>query len=136
MKTKVRIVIAGMFALFLGAVAYWANTDTMPTALQTLYHFPQGDRVAHFILYGLLAGLLTWALPDRRISKRIPLGPFIAGLGAVAEEASQLFIATRTADWVDLGCGLLGVVCGTLVVLGFRHSEDTTQKAAPKRGPL
>jgi polysaccharide biosynthesis protein VpsQ len=119
MKSTARIVVAGLFILFFCVVVYWADTGTMPRVLQSVYHFPYGDRVGHFVLYGLLTGLLTWAFPDCRIGTRIPLGLFIAGFVAFAEETSQLLIVTRTADWVDLGCGVLGILMAHMLCRKF-----------------
>jgi VanZ family protein len=117
MKVSLRMVPVGFFLVFPGAVAYWADTDTMPAGLQALAAFPNGDRVGHFVLYGVLAGLLTWALPHRH-----PLvGVLIAGGIAALEEATQLFMAHRTPDWVDLGCGFLGIATAQLLFAVWRR---------------
>lgn len=90
----------------------------MPEVLKLIYRFPNGDRVAHFILYGLLAFLLNWAFPRHGLRIRkwwIPLGSLVALAGAILEEGSQLIFVNRTADLVDLGCGFLGILFVTLL---------------------
>ncbi len=109
--------LAFAYIAFLLAIAYWADTGSMPEVLKVIYRFPNGDRVAHFILYGLLAFLLNWAFPRHGLRIRkwwIPLGSPIALAGAILEEISQLFFVNRTADLVDLGCGLLGILFASL----------------------
>jgi VanZ family protein len=111
--------LALLFIAFLLSIAYWVDTDSMPEVLKALYRFLNGDRVGHFVLYGLLAFLLNWAFPKRGwfIQRRwwIPLGSLVALAGATLEEILQLFFANRTANLVDLGCGLLGILCATLL---------------------
>lgn len=112
MGHRVRLLLASLFVVFLGAVAYWADTDTMPAALQALAAFPNGDRVGHFALYGVLAGLLIWAGPRT--------GAVIAAGIAILEETSQLWMPHRTPDWVDLGCGFLGTAVAQLLFVVWR----------------
>ncbi len=111
--------LAFVYIAFLLAIAYWADTGSMPEVLKVIYRFPNGDRVAHFILYGLLAFLLNWAFPVRGLRLfgrwRIPIGSLVALAGAILEEISQLFFVNRTADLVDLGCGMLGILVATLL---------------------
>jgi VanZ family protein len=111
--------LALLYIAFLLAIAYWADTGSMPEVIKVLFRFPNGDRVGHFVLYGLLAFLLHWAFPRHRPRIRkwwIPLGSLVALAGAVLEEISQLFFVSRTADLMDLGCGLLGILFATLLV--------------------
>ena len=108
--------VALSFFLFLLAVAYWADSGTMPALLKLVYAFPNGDRLGHVVLYGLLAFLLNAALPGRRLSIgrfSLPVGAFIAVVFGALEEFSQFFFPNRTPDLVDLACGWLGIAVAT-----------------------
>jgi VanZ family protein len=104
------------FFIFLLAVAYWADSGTMPAPLKFVSAFPNGDRLGHFVLYGILAYLVSAAFPSRWVrsaaaaSARRP-----AGLLATLEEISQIFIPARTPDLVDLAAGYLGILVATFI---------------------
>jgi polysaccharide biosynthesis protein VpsQ len=108
-----------LFLAFLGLVIFWANTNTMPTALRDIYRFPLGDKIGHFVIYGTLAYLLTWAMPFRRISVgrfSLPLGVVIAIIDCHASKNSaRYFILRRNADMFDLLAGYLGIYASTWI---------------------
>lgn len=113
-----RKALAVAFFIFLCFVAYWADTGRMPELLKALYRFPNGDRIGHFALYGMLAYLLTLAFPFRRYRIGrwvVPLGVLLTLGLATLEEASQVFIATRTPDLIDLAAGYLGIFASTRI---------------------
>jgi len=106
------------FFIFLLAVAYWADSGTMPAPLKFVSALPNGDRVGHFVLYGTLAYLVSAAFPSRRVRVggwQLPLGVVFAAAMATLEEISQIFIPARTADLVDLAAGYLGILVSTLI---------------------
>lgn len=110
--------LAIAFVLFLALVIFWANTRTMPTLMRQIYIFPFGDKLGHFVLYAILAYLLTAAMPFKKLSIgkiTIPLGVVLALSLATLEEFSQLFIPSRTADWLDLTSGYLGIYASTFI---------------------
>lgn len=119
MKVSRRLFPAGLFLVFIGLVAFWADTDTMPAMLRDCYHFPNGDRIGHFMLYGLLAGLMIWAGPQT--------GAAIAAGIALLEEASQLWMPHRTPDWVDLGCGFLGIATAQVLFAVWRRPTPSNR---------
>ena len=43
---------------------------------------------------------------------------------ATIEEFSQLWIASRTFDWLDLCCNYLGIACFTLLLLRVFHRRS------------
>jgi VanZ family protein len=107
------------FFLFLLLVAYWADTDSMPKILSALTEFPYGDKIGHFILYGILAYLLTVAMPFRRVKIlrwSLPLGLVLAAGFASLEEISQLFFVNRTASFVDLFSGYIGIAAAAVII--------------------
>ena len=106
------------FFIFLLAVAYWADSGTMPAALKYVSAFPNGDRLGHFVLYGILAYRVSAAFPSRWVrirGWRLPLGAILAASLATLEEISQIFIPARTPDLVDLAAGYLGILVSTLI---------------------
>jgi len=72
-------------------------------------HIPYGDKIAHAVLYGLMALLLNYAL-DFRKSSTIQLGSLIVLTFATLEEFSQYYIPSRTFDMGDLLADFVGVV--------------------------
>lgn len=118
--TSIRIwrIFALGFLLFLLLVVVWADLDRMPGLFHALYDYPGGDKVGHFGLYGMFAflGAQAWRRPLRLRWGAVPAGVLPAVLLATLEETSQLFFATRSAEWMDLGAGLLGIGVAVLLV--------------------
>jgi hypothetical protein len=101
------------FVLFLGLIFFWADRGSLPGPIVALYAFPQGDKVGHFVLYGLLSFLLCLGFPNLSLKIRgrsIPAGLLIALTVALVEEASQALFQTRTASLADLASGWLGAL--------------------------
>lgn len=127
--------LALAFLLFLLAVAYWADTGSMPAVLVALYRFPNGDRLGHFMIYFTLAFLLNLAWPVQRVRLNgldLRTGSLLAGLAATLEELSQVFIHTRTFDFVDLGLGFLGVLCADRLATAIISLQKETSHDHPR----
>ena len=126
------------FLAFMMLGIFWANTNTMPDFLdRILYGLPLGDKIGHFIIYGILAYLLTWAMPFRRISIgrfSLPLGLVLAIGFATLEEFSQLFVERRTPGWLDLFSGYLGVYASTWIPC-MRDNCKQDKSPSPERRP-
>jgi VanZ family protein len=101
------------FVVFLALVFMWADGGALPAPLVRLYAFPQGDKVGHFVLYGLLSFLLALSFPGRavRAGRIVIPASLIAVLAlAVVEEFSQAFFSTRSASLLDMAAGWLGAL--------------------------
>ena len=116
--------LAALFALFIVAVIVLADTNQLGF-LKSLYDFPNGDRVGHFILYGILSLLLNLtflrslhARDPRRVAWTVSL---LLALAIGLEEWSQNFFPDRTPDWVDLTCSYLGVAVGAWVAIKYKR---------------
>ena len=112
MKTKFA---ALSFLLFILLLIASADAGRMPVVMQRMHAFPNGDRVGHVVLYGLLAFLLTRAFPRPFRFGRFPIPITLVALMifTVAEEWSQAYFSARTADVVDLVCSCIGLLAGT-----------------------
>ncbi len=111
MKIKI---LALLFMLFIAIIIIGADNGSLALALRGIYDFPNGDKIGHVGLYGILAFLLALAFPRPlqfgRIS--IPMVILVLLIFAALEEYSQQFFSTRTADLVDLTCSFLGIAAG------------------------
>ena len=92
---------------------------------QPLLRFPGGDKVLHFLEFGLFY-LLSWkAFRRRRFIAAFLLTAFYAG----SDEFHQIFVATREASILDWLADIAGAGCaatGIIIVLrtrlpGFLH---------------
>ena len=115
---------AVLFSVFIIAVVVLADTGSLLHFIRAIYDFPNGDKLGHFILFGLLDFFLTRAflssLPSRprgwvTLSIGLTLALFIA-----LEEFSQKFFAKRTFDLIDLFASYAGVVVGGWVALRLK----------------
>ena len=100
-----------LLTLFIAWIIYQADTD-QDSFLMMLADIQYMDKVAHFTLFGLLALSVNSAIGFRAYV----FGPVSIYLGSVivlsvtwAEEFSQLAIASRTFDWVDMLFDVLGI---------------------------
>jgi len=97
-------------------VIFLADNGSLPHSIRAIYDFPNGDKVGHFILFGLLSFVLTQAFlasqPNpRRQRVAVSIGLILA-LFIALEEWSQQFFSTRTFDLFDLLAGYLGLFTG------------------------
>ncbi|MFZ5855945.1 MAG: VanZ family protein [Chloroflexota bacterium] len=108
-------ILTAFFALFIILVIVLADIDRLGV-LEVLYRFPYGDKVGHFILYGILTLLVNLtALRSSRFSdpKRAALtATLILALLVAAEEFSQRYFANRTFSISDLLFGYAGMLLG------------------------
>lgn len=114
--------IAALFTLFIIGVIILADQDAIPPFIRALYDFPNGDKLGHFILYGLLNFFLTSAFLPRfkHDPKRVALSVgLILALAVAAEEFSQQYFSARTFDLIDLFVSFLGLLVGGLLALRF-----------------
>ena len=108
--------IAVLFIIFIIAVVILADTGSLPRSIRVIYDFPNGDKLGHFILYGLLNFFITRAFLSSRLSHSrgwvtLSIGLTLA-LFIALEEWSQKFFSTRTFDLIDLSASYLGLVVG------------------------
>jgi VanZ family protein len=120
--------ISALFLIFVIAVIILVDSGNLPHSIRALYDFPNGDKVGHFILFGLLTFFLTRAFlsafPSRprgwvTLSVGLILALFIA-----AEEWSQQFFSARTFDLLDLLASYAGVATFSFLAVYWRKGEN------------
>ncbi|PHS34057.1 MAG: trypsin [Sulfurovum sp.] len=97
------------FFIFISYIIFLVDTADHNFAFRLVGHIPHGDKIAHAVLYGLMALLLNYALDFRKYST-IQLGSLIVLTFATLEEFSQYYIPSRTFDMGDLLADFVGVV--------------------------
>jgi len=102
-----------LFALFIILIIVLADNGQLGL-LRLVNQIPYGDKVGHFILYGILTLLIDLTL-FRSLPFQSPKGmTVISGLMLAlligVEEFSQQFFASRTFSFRDLIAGYLGVI--------------------------
>ena len=107
---------AALFLAFIIGLVILADADLLPAFVHTIYDFPNGDKLGHFILYGLLNFFLTRAFLSSLLSR--PRGWVTLSVGLTLaffialEEFSQKYFVSRTFSYLDLLAGFLGVLIG------------------------
>jgi len=102
-----------LFALFILLIIVLADTDRLGI-LKLVNTLPLGDKVGHFVLYGILALLINLtlfrSLPSRSRTSIAVISGVILALLIGIEEFSQQYFSSRTYSLNDLAAGYLGVI--------------------------
>ncbi len=99
--------ISVFFLIFVIAVIVLADNGNLPYSIRALYDFPNGDKIGHFILFGLFDFVLTCAILSSRPFKypvRVTLS-----IGLILALFLPKFFSTRTFDLLDLLAGYAGI---------------------------
>jgi VanZ family protein len=123
--------IAILFGLFILLVIVLADTQHLPRFIKVIYDFPYGDKLGHFILYGLLTFFVTMAFMStfpNRTSKQVALWTgLVLALLIGLEEFSQRYFSSRTFDLIDLSASYLGVIVGGWVAYWLKKRQSPTR---------
>jgi len=124
---QIRWLMPLSFFIFISYIIFLADTADHNFAFRLVGHIPYGDKIAHALLYGVMALLLNYALgfhkvrlpthlfkPFSKIHGALANAPYMSSLVvltfATLEEFSQYFIPSRTFDMGDLLADFAGVV--------------------------
>ena len=112
---------AVVFFVFVIAVIVLADHGSLPHSVRALYDFPNGDKVGHFFLFGVLTFFLTRAFLSSFPSKprgwvALSIGLILALFIALEEWSQQLF-PTRTFDLLDLLASYVGIVAFAILAV-------------------
>ncbi|MEM6785589.1 MAG: VanZ family protein [Bacteroidota bacterium] len=124
---RLLVALAAGFTGFIGWVIYIANTGQDSVVMDWARDLPYGDKLGHLVLFGLLALALNVAFRLRTVALgrvRAYLGTALVSAFVVVEELSQLFIATRTFDLVDLLADTVGIALATLLSHALRSTMN------------
>jgi hypothetical protein len=105
--------LAFLFAIFIVLVILLADLGWIGRVFGWLYNYPNGDKVGHFVLMGILALLASLGFPTARVRLRFInflKSSLIIAVLAMLEEFSQMFFPNRTASLLDLAASLTGVL--------------------------
>lgn len=115
--------LAIAFSIFIVIVIILADMGTLPGLIRSLYDFPNGDKLGHFILYGILSLLLNLAFtlrPGLNLLRTILTVSLTLAALIGLEEWSQSLFGSRTMDIVDLLASYAGVAVAALVAWQVR----------------
>ena len=124
--------IAVAFLLFILWIIYAADTGKKSIFFEIVDMIPNGDKIGHFFLFGILTLLLNLALRFKRFRlwQKLPMGTVLVTVFVVLEELSQAFFPKRTMDITDLIADVLGILCFTLIgYLLFEKKEYGLNKS-------
>jgi len=116
--------ISAFFLIFIIAVIVLADGGNLPRPIRAIYDFPNGDKLGHFILFGLLTFFITRAFLSSFLSKSrswvtLSIGLVLALLIGL-EEFSQKFFPTRTFNLIDLLASYAGIITFALLAFYWR----------------
>ena len=105
--------LAISWLLLVSVIVLLADRGLLYPVYQYIRLHPGSDKLGHFFLIGISAGLLHLALPHRKLSFlpfSPPLAPLLIALLATLEESSQIFLPTRSFDLLDLTADYAGIL--------------------------
>lgn len=104
---------AAFFMVLIIAIIILADMGRMPEFLANLYNFPNGDKVGHFLLMGILSFLVNAsivpAFPLEKSKRSVLAASLILALLAGIEEWMQSFFSHRQASLLDLLSSIAGI---------------------------
>ena len=109
-----------LFFFFICWVTLEANLDQYNTFIMLGRKIPGGDKIGHFLVYGIMALLLNYSLRFARVSilKMAVYTGSIVVLGfAIIEEFTQLAFESRTFDYADMVSDIAGIAMFSLLSL-------------------
>lgn len=122
MKSKINIyVILTLFFTFVVWLILSADLDHDNIVMTIGHSVPHGDKIGHFLIFGIGALLLNMALSFRQVKisfRHFHLGSIIVFSFAICEEFTQIFFDTRNFDFVDMLFDLIGI--GVFSSISFR----------------
>ena len=118
-----RVFIPLSFFVFILYIIFLADSAEYNFAFEIVGHISYGDKIAHALLYGVMALALNYGLGFKSYAVMIKchytrgsmmvqlqLGSVAVFIFAFLEELSQYYIPSRTFDMGDLLADLIGIV--------------------------
>ncbi len=116
--------LAILYGLFIITIIILADLGDLGS-LHFIYDVPYGDKLGHFILYGILALLVDLGLfqsfPNLDRGRVALISGLCLALLIGLEELSQIFFEKRNSDLLDLTAGYLGVTFFSWLALWIKN---------------
>ena len=132
MNTKIRIpwIFKCILTAAYAGIIYWESSrDTSSVSLSFPYH---ADKIAHFVVFGLLCLMTCWSLSRVRIGERaiykIILAIVITSLYGMSDEFHQYFTPNRSAEIFDWLADTAGAVTAGLFWQVTTHKRQIKKK--------
>lgn len=124
---------AVLFGIFIVAVVVLADTEHLGLVAR-VYDFPYGDKVGHFVLFGILSLLVNLAAFQQwgklnRTWLALGVSAVLAILIGLEELSQRLFPSRRASIW-DLLASYAGVACFTILALWLAARRGNPDTAA------
>ncbi len=107
------IILPAGFFLFICYIIILADSASYNFAFSLVGNIPYGDKIAHALLYGIMALFLNYGLGFKTVpflGFSLQIGGVLVLLFAGVEELSQYFFPSRTLDLYDFLADIVGVV--------------------------
>jgi len=116
---KLLLIATTIFSLLIVTIVIGANMDRFPDWLKQLYDFPGGDKMGHFLLFGILGFLLGRSalllFPKRNPARLVLTVSLLLSILIGLEEWSQSLFPARTMSFTDLLFSYAGVAVFALL---------------------
>lgn len=112
--SKIYLILCWMFFIFFLLV--------IPIYSSGEPSFTVYDKVFHFFVFGILAGLVSWSFYDKRRTKKLNFDATVfvfATAYILLMEYIQSFLASRAPSLWDAVSGLAGVFIGILIINNY-----------------
>ena len=120
---NLRVLLPLSFFLFIGFIIYLADTANYNFAFRMIGAIPNGDKLMHALLYGLMAVFLNYGLNFKSYKIwgfNMQMGAIIVLTFAGLEEISQYWLPSRTCDIVDFVADTIGVIIFSILYKGTK----------------
>lgn len=110
------------FLMFIFWIIIQADLGQSIALSKLVRQLPLGDKMGHFLLYGVLAFLVNLAFKNRQIAllgRPVLLGGVLVLVFALLEECTQLALSTRDFELWDMFCDLVGIVLFSWLALYY-----------------
>ena len=103
-----------LFSVLIVAIVIGADANRLPRPINIIQHVPGGDKIGHFILFGILSFLLNKSVlllfPERNSFRIILFTSLLLSIVIGLEEWSQALFPSRTMSISDLIASYAGVL--------------------------
>lgn len=119
-----RLILPLSFFMLISYIIFLADTADHNFAFHLVGHIPYGDKLAHAVLYGIMALLLNYGLNFKSIrffGLSLQIGAVLVLVFATLEEFTQYYIPSRTFDMGDLLADFIGVIIFSFITTQKRE---------------